>query len=171
MPPPANSPRLGSITANFASGTGDPDVAAAEHLHAAGGAEAVHRGDHRLVERPVAEHRAGAVVEPEAVDLGEALLRDLLLELRDLGHVRLEVGAREEGLPDSRDDRDPRLVVGREPLPRLAQRLEVRHVGRVAGLGPVDRDEHDVFGILGVVDRHGRDVTAQPDVCVSDARG
>ncbi len=46
------------------------------------------------------------------------------------------------------------FVVGAEALPCLAQRLEVVHVGRVACLGPVDRDEDDVLGVLLVVDRH-----------------
>jgi hypothetical protein len=31
----------------------------------------------------------------------------------------------------------------------------VLHVGRVAGLGAVDRDDDDVLGVLLIVDRHG----------------
>ena len=48
VPPPANRPRLGSITANLRLRARDADVDAAEHLHPAGGAEAVDRGDDRL---------------------------------------------------------------------------------------------------------------------------
>ena len=125
----------------------DPDVDAAEHLHAARGAEPVHRGDHRLVERPVAQHRARAVVEAVAVDLGEAFVGDLLLELGDLRDVALEVRAGEERVADAGDDRDPRVVVGGEPLPRFAQQLEVLHVARVAGFRTVDRDPHDVIAV------------------------
>ena len=125
----------------------DADVAAPEHLHAARGAEPVHGRDDGLVQRPVAQHGAGAVVEAVAVDLGEALLRDLGLELGDLGDVLLQVGAREERLADAGDDRDPRLVVGGEPFPCFAEQLEVLHVARVARLGPIDRDDDDVLGV------------------------
>ena len=73
----------------------------------------------RLVERPVAQHRAGAVVEAVPVDLGQALLGDLLLELGDLGDVALQVGAGEERFADAGDDRDPRVVVGLRTAPTL----------------------------------------------------
>ena len=99
-----------------------------------------------------------------------ALVGDLLLELGDLGHVRLEVGAREERLPHARDDRDPGLVVGREALPRLAQELEVLHVGRVAGLGAVDRDHDHMVCVLLVVNGHRRRVTLGADLVQPDAR-
>ena len=41
-----------------------------------------------------------------------------------------------------------------ETLPGLAQALEVLHVGRVAGLGPVDRDADDVLVVRFVVNGH-----------------
>ena len=132
----------------------DADVDSAEHLHTAGGAEPVDGRDDRFVERPVAQHGAGAVVEAVPVDLGEPLLRDLLLELRDLGDVALEVGAGEERVADAGDDRDPRVVVGVETLPRFAEQLEVLHVGRVARFGTIDRDQDDVLVIPLVMNPH-----------------
>src|SRR5262249_54873186 len=48
------------------------------------------------------------------------------------------------------------FVLGGEAFPRFAQELEVLHVARVAGFGPIDRDEDDVLGIALVVDRHVR---------------
>jgi hypothetical protein len=67
----------------------------------------------------------------------------------------------------SSNDRHPRLVVGRKALPRLAQQLEVLHVARVAGVRTIDRDEHDVVDVVLVVDRHGSDVSSEPDAGVS----
>ena len=125
-------PPLGFHDCELRLGARDADIATAEHLHAARGAEAVDGRDDRLVERPVPQHRTDSVIESVPVHLREPLLGDLLLELRDLGHVRLEVGAREERFADSGDDRDPRLVVGGKAFPRLAQQLEVLHVRGVA---------------------------------------
>ena len=118
VPPPANRPRLGSITANFASGTprGCPP---AEHLHAAGGAEAV---DGAMIGFQIfaLAGPARAVVEPVPVDLAQALVANALAQRRDRGNVGLEVRAGEERILDARDDRDPGVGVGIEALPRLA---------------------------------------------------
>ena len=112
-------PALGFHYRELGLRTRDADVAAPEHLHTARGTESVDRGHDGLVERPVAQHRARAVVESKTVQLGTALLGNLLLELRDLRHVLLEVGAREERLADTGDDGNPCRIVRREPLPRL----------------------------------------------------
>ena len=63
VPPPANSPRLGSMTAEVRLGHRHPEVAPAEHLHAARHAGAVHRGDDRLVELHAAQHGLHPVVD------------------------------------------------------------------------------------------------------------
>ena len=165
VPPPANRPRFGSITPKVARRGGDADVDAAEHLHAAGHARPVDGGDDRLVELDVAEHGPGAVVEPAAVDLLDLALADLLGQLGDLRDVRLEVGAGHEVAGHARDDREPEVVVVAEVLPRAGQVAEVVEVERVAGLGPVDGDEHDVLvggaavgRVLLDMDRHERNV-------------
>ena len=100
------------------------------------------------------QHGLGPVVEAVAVDLLEPLLGDLLLVLGDLGDVLLEIRTDEERVLDAGDDRHPGVLVGVEPVPRLPQELEVLHVRGVAGLGPVDGDEHDVLVVVFVVNRH-----------------
>jgi hypothetical protein len=135
-------------------GARDADVDAPQHLHPAGGAEAVHGRDDRLPDLRPAQHRLRAVVEPVTVDLAEALVLNPLGNLGDLGDVLLEVGAGEEGVAHARDDGDPRLGVVVEALPRHAELLEVLHVGRVAGLGPIDRDADDVVVVPFVMNRH-----------------
>ena len=155
VPPPAKRPRFGSITPKVATSDGDPEVASAEHLHASGHARPVDRGDDRLVELDVAEDGLDPVVETVAVDLGHAVLSHPVLHLRDLGDVRLEVGPDAEVLADPGDDRDPRIVVVAEALPRSAELREVLHIERIAGLWPVDGDQDDVVVALLVVNGHG----------------
>ena len=75
---PASAPSRRSV----ACGGGDADVDAAEHLHAAGHARPVDRGDDRLVELEAAQHGVGAVAELAAVDLVDLARADLLLRAR-----------------------------------------------------------------------------------------
>ncbi len=101
-----------------------------------------------------AQHRLDPVVEAVAAELLHLAGLDLALQFRDLGDVRLEVGADAEVAPDARHDGDIRVIVLGEAVPGRAQLEEVLHVQRVARLGTVDGDGDDVVVTDGVVDRH-----------------
>ncbi len=75
VPPLAKMPRRGSSMPNTAFGTGDADVGAIEQFHAPGDARSVHRGDDRLVDLEVAQHRLGARLEAGASPSGRADVR------------------------------------------------------------------------------------------------
>ena len=102
-----------------------------------GDARPVHRGDDRLVDVEVAQHRFGAGAEAGAV-VGA---RWPAGEQRD---VVAEVAAGAERVVDAGDDRHPRVGVVAEPLPRVGQRVEVLEVECVAPGRAVDGDGDDV---------------------------
>ena len=134
---------------------GHPQVGAAEHLHAAGDAGAVDRGDDRLVELGAAQHRLDPVVETVAAEL-LATSPDLilLLQLGDLGDVRLEVGADAEVLARRRSRWRRRRRRPRRSGPRPSAAGRSAPCPGVARLGAVDGDGDDVVVTGGVVDRH-----------------
>ena len=109
---------------------GDDQVAGHRQLAAAAEGEAADRGDEREPDRPdpVPGRRSG----PRR---GGA--RGLVGELDDVG------AGREGPVAGAGEDDDPRPTVAVELLERVGQLGEEREAQRVAGLGPIDRDERD----------------------------
>ena len=126
---------------------GDDDVAGQRDLEAAAHGDAVHRGDHRLVEVEAVGEAAEALGRVDRALAGLGL---------DLGVV-LEVVAGAEGLvAGAGDDGDPEVRVGLELVERL-DHLLVRHgMAGVVDLGAVDRDNHQMaVGLDFAVLAHG----------------
>ena len=115
----------------------DADVRALQHLGAARDRVPLDRGDERLREPVVAQQRLPVKVR----GLGHPVAD--VLALRRRPH-RLEVGARREVAARAGEDRAADL--GRLVDVRVPVREPDEHVGaqRVAGLGAVHREDHDV---------------------------
>ncbi len=145
-PPAATRLRLASGMPSLRSVGGDDQVAGQRDLHPARHGEPLDRCDQRLARTLLRDAR-------EAL-LGEE--RQLAL------HEGLEVHAGAERPARAGEDPEPQLVGRVEVLYGICEALGHGAIDRVAGLGPVDRDDQDVVALLCeycLFFAHGREAT------------